>query len=80
MTCRELIEFLADYEAGELPDPDRLVFDRHLAACPACRAYLDNYRKTIILGREAFPGDEEPAPGLPEELLKAILAARRKSQ
>ena len=34
MTCRELIEFLAEYVSGELPELERATFDEHLASAP----------------------------------------------
>jgi anti-sigma factor RsiW len=80
MTCRELVDFLMDYQAGELAEPERDSFDRHLSVCPPCRAYLDSYLKTIEMGRRAFEADEEEVPpSVPDDLVRAILAARRKS-
>ena len=76
-TCRELIDFLADYLSGELPAAERTEFERHLAMCPPCVAYLKSYEQTIRLGKRACAGtDEKP----PEELIKAILAARSKQK
>ena len=75
MTCRELSDFLADYLEGELAGPRRALFDDHLARCPACVRYLDQYREVVRLGRAC--GEEHPAPGdVPEELIQAILASR----
>jgi anti-sigma factor RsiW len=77
MTCRTFIEFLMEYLDGELPPEERAVFDEHLAECPWCVAYLQNYRQTIRLEREALADDRAPVPGdAPEELVQAILAAR----
>ena len=78
MTCREFADFMADYLAGELPVPTRDAFDRHLSLCPNCRAYLAGYRDTVRLGKAAFD-DEDAAvpPSVPEQLVKAILDARK---
>ena len=77
MTCREFIEFLMAYLGDELPPERRAVFDEHLAECPWCAAYLQNYRETILLGKAAFAPADEPLPErVPEELVQAILAAR----
>ena len=77
MTCRELIEFLMAYDDGELPPEQRGEFDRHLNLCPSCVAYLDSYRKTVKLGRLACGKLDEPVPcDVPDELVRAILAAR----
>ena len=77
--CSEVLEFLWAYVSGELPPERAHEFDRHLSVCPSCVAYLDSYRKTIALSRESFqpdarePGEED----LPEDLIQAVLAARR---
>ncbi len=78
MTCRELVDFLMDYEDGELPEAQRVSFEAHLAECPPCIAYLDSYRETVRLGRAACADEDEPADA-PPELIEAILAARRRS-
>ena len=78
MTCREFASFISDYLVGELPRADRLQFERHLAACPNCERYLAQYRETIAAGRAAFADpDGELPPEVPEELVRAILAARQ---
>lgn len=76
ITCRELSEFLMSYLDGELPAGQRAEFERHLRACSGCRCYLDSYERTVRLGKEAMKPDQAPPPA-PEELIQAILAARR---
>jgi len=79
MTCRELIDFLGAYLDGELSDEVRRRFGEHLAACPECSAYLETYRATVKLTKGAFRDPDGPVPAdVPEDLVKAILAARRK--
>jgi anti-sigma factor RsiW len=75
MTCRELAEFVGAYLSGELEPAARVEFDRHLAECEACVSYLDSYRSTVDAGKAAFA--DEPVPAVPEELVRAILAAKR---
>lgn len=78
ISCKEFVEFLNDYIDGELEAQRRAVFDRHLGICPDCTAYLDSYRKTMSLSVAALR-ESGPVPGkIPEGLLRAILAARRK--
>ena len=77
MTCKEVIEFLADYLDGSLPLRQRLVFHLHLMFCRHCRRYLKSYADTVRLSRalrHQLPSEIEPAP---EKLVQAILAARR---
>lgn len=75
ITCKQLIEFIAAYVAGELDDGPRELFERHLDICPSCRAYLDSYRKTMALVQEL--ATDEPLDDVPEELVATILGARR---
>lgn len=78
MTCRELIEFLDAYLSGELAAAERGDFDRHLAVCRSCVNYVDTYKRTIEMGRAVFAEPDAAVPtDVPEELVQAILAARR---
>jgi anti-sigma factor RsiW len=81
MNCREFTEFLHEYLFGDLPAAERAEFEKHLAECPWCVAYLDSYRKTIQLEQVAFAAAEDASPpaDAPEELIQAILQARPRS-
>jgi anti-sigma factor RsiW len=51
MPCRELVELITDYLEERLSPVDRIRFESHLAACEACRIYLEQFRQTIsVLG------------------------------
>lgn len=77
MNCRECAEFLADYLAGELAEEVRTTFERHLGRCPNCVTYLEQYKATVRAGQAAFADDAAgEEPDFPEELVRAILAAR----
>jgi len=81
ITCKEMNDFLIDYVEGTLPEVQKSEFHRHLADCPSCVNYLDTYKKTIAAGKAAFADPKGrgklPEP-VPEELVTAILAARKK--
>lgn len=79
ITCQEVITFLLEYLAHELDPDEEANFERHLAVCPSCVAYLETYRDTIQLGRGAARHEEEsaPPPQLGDELVRAILASRK---
>jgi anti-sigma factor RsiW len=77
MNCRECAEFLWQYVSGELPAETHEVFSRHLAKCRNCDVYLQQYRATIAAGRKACSLEDETAPPIPDELVRAILAARK---
>jgi anti-sigma factor RsiW len=79
MTCRELIDFLMDYQADALPAAQRASFEAHLALCPPCVIYLRTYEETVKLGKGACENpDDAITDEVPEELVQAILAARAK--
>jgi anti-sigma factor RsiW len=78
MTCEEVVEFLMAYTSGELPETERAAFEEHLAECPDCVSYLHSYEETVRLGKAACAGDD--LDEVPEELIRAILAARRKGR
>ncbi|MFM9996866.1 MAG: anti-sigma factor family protein [Phycisphaerales bacterium] len=78
ISCRELSEFLMDYVDGALPPDRQREFDRHLAVCPSCVVYLDSYKATIRLGKDAFAATDEPATRVaPEGLVRAVREARK---
>jgi len=63
------------YALDAVDDIERAEFERHLAACPPCQAYLDTYDKTVELAKQS--GGDDPVPAeVPESLIAAILAAR----
>jgi anti-sigma factor RsiW len=78
ITCRELIDFLMGYLDGELPPEARAEFERHLAICPPCVRYIKTYQETVALEKGAWREPEAALTDAPEELIKAILAARQK--
>ncbi|HET7220906.1 MAG TPA: zf-HC2 domain-containing protein [Vicinamibacterales bacterium] len=81
MTCRQLADFIDDYREGALDSDVRALFERHLSRCPNCVRYLAAYEKTIAMGRRALAVEDDgdrpaAASGAPEELIRAIMAAR----
>ncbi len=80
MTCREFTEFLMDYLEGDLALAERTRFDEHLAACAACVGYLRSYAEAIRLGRTVCEEDHAATDDeVPEELVRAIVSARRRA-
>ncbi len=47
MNCKELVDVITEYLEGTLPADDRARFERHIAGCDGCQAYLDQMRMTI---------------------------------
>jgi anti-sigma factor RsiW len=72
MTCLEVIGFVMDYIDGALSASQRREFERHLAVCHSCVAYLRTYEATIRLETKTKIEDVT----VPEDLVRAILASR----
>jgi anti-sigma factor RsiW len=54
LTCKDVIGMLLEYLEATLGQATVEAFDRHLAICPECQAYVATYRKTRDLtGRVA---------------------------
>jgi hypothetical protein len=68
ITCRELGEFLFDFEAGQLASEHREHFEQHLRLCSSCVAYVESYRLTIHMTRQL------PRPPLPLHLAQRLRA------
>jgi predicted anti-sigma-YlaC factor YlaD len=66
ITCRQLLDSV------ELDRPSRIDFKIHLLRCRSCRAYLQTYRRTIVLCH-ALRFEE---CDVPEDLVRAILDLR----
>lgn len=73
LSCAEIISFLAGYLDHELPPQTEAEFERHLAACVSCVAYLASYRETILAARAAARFDEGILDDSPADLIEAIL-------
>jgi anti-sigma factor RsiW len=78
LTCRDVAEFLMAYLAHELEPAQREAFEAHVAVCDRCVAYIRSYEQTVRLGKAAFGRLDQPVDEqVPQELVAAILAARR---
>ena len=77
ITCREFEDFILAYLDGELPLRQRRIFEFHIRVCRECRDYLTAYRLSTELAKRAFGDPDQPLPDdVPEDLVKAILAAK----
>jgi anti-sigma factor RsiW len=52
MACNELVEVVTDYLEGTLIEKDRVRFEAHLAECPYCLGYVEQFRQTIAAAGE----------------------------
>ena len=75
MTCRELVELVTDYLEGALPAELHDRFERHIAHCSGCQAYLEQMRVTIRVTGSLTP--EALSPEAERALLDAFRGWRR---
>lgn len=59
-TCKECVDLLVDYLEGALPSDREKELDEHFMGCPPCLDFLDQYRASSKLCREAI---ETEMPG-----------------
>ncbi len=78
ISCRDFEDFIIQYLENELPWSKHFIFKTHLKVCKECRDYLDAYRLSMEVTKEAMAQEELPA--VPEDLVKAILAATQISE
>jgi anti-sigma factor RsiW len=67
--CQQWVEMVTDYLEGTLPRELREAADRHLAACPHCREYLEQMRRTIAMSSHLREED------VPDEVVDALAQA-----
>jgi anti-sigma factor RsiW len=70
MTCTELVEHVSDYLEDALAADEQASFERHLAACDGCAAYLAQMRTTIAVTGQLREDDLDPA--VRDRLLAAL--------
>ncbi|MDA1357533.1 MAG: zf-HC2 domain-containing protein [Proteobacteria bacterium] len=78
ITCSEFESFILAYLEGDLAPRQKSVFEFHLKICRECRDYLTAYRASLELAKDTLGVDRNYLEDhVPEDLIKAILAARR---
>jgi len=58
-SCRLVSDALSDYMEDMLADRDRLLLEEHLAACPLCLVYMNQFKRVY---REAGAFDKSQLP------------------
>jgi len=75
LSCQELVELVTDYLEGALPAELHDRFERHIAHCSGCQAYLEQMRGTIRVTGSLTP--EALSPEAERALLDAFRGWRR---
>jgi anti-sigma factor RsiW len=73
VVCRSGVELLNEYLEGLLPPELRAALDEHVAGCPRCAAFVNSYRNTPRILREATAATLSPNI---EASLRAFLRIR----
>lgn len=76
ITCRELIEDLHVFLAGELTPERKGDFERHLQRCDACVAYGEQYRVTVRMAKTSLAA--EPEGAMPDDLVRSVVLEFRR--
>ena len=71
MTCARGVDVLMEYLEGTLSADLRAAVEAHVAGCPRCVAFIESYRRTPDVLREAT------AKSLPDDLRQSLLARLR---
>lgn len=74
LTCKEIVDLLADYLDGTLDAEMARALQRHLAGCLDCTAFLQTYKDTTHLLRQV--DREADIPGELRDRLKDFLRSR----
>jgi anti-sigma factor RsiW len=75
LACRDVVEAMTDYLEGAMPAAERARFERHLAGCDGCAAYLEQLRATVRLSGRVAVATIPPASR--QALLEAFRGWRR---
>jgi anti-sigma factor RsiW len=60
LVCREAVAMLSSYLDGALSASDTRRLEAHLADCPNCSEYVEQFRATIAAVGSVEPDDLEP--------------------
>ena len=77
LTCKEFDDFMIDYLDENLPVWQKFMCWLHVKMCRECANFVQEYQRSIALGKSAYDAPNELVPdSVPEELIKAALAHR----
>lgn len=78
LTCREVVELLADDLDQALPLSLEMKLKLHLFLCRSCRRFRRTYRKTVTIVHALRRAEDRLDPGiLPDELVRRIILRRQ---
>ena len=74
IVCMSGVELLMEYMDGALAPGVRAAIEAHVAGCPRCEAFIESYRETPRIVRDATRVE------MPADLEASLLAALRASR
>lgn len=74
LICRDAVELAGDYLDGTLSWRQRRSYERHIRACPDCRAHLAQLR--AVVGALGHIAPEQLTPEAREDLMDVFLRYR----
>lgn len=79
ITCEAFEDFILAYLEGDLTARQKFTFEMHLKLCRECRDYLNAYRASMTMAKDALKKEENAMlpDTVPEDLIKAVLDARK---
>ena len=60
LVCQEAVELVTEYLEGVLSRGERRAFERHLAACDGCEAFVQQVREVLTATGRVGPDDLDP--------------------
>lgn len=70
VTCSQFVELVTDYIEAAMDPATRTQFEGHLALCPGCETYLDQFR--VIIRQAGHLAPEDLSPAARDRLLAAF--------
>ncbi|MEP6987763.1 MAG: zf-HC2 domain-containing protein [Chloroflexota bacterium] len=63
ISCKQLVDLVADYLEEAIPDEARAQFEQHLSECGYCSAYVQQLQVTVTLTKKLSENElDKPAP------------------
>jgi anti-sigma factor RsiW len=73
-TCQSGVELLMEYLEGSVAPDVREAIEQHVSGCPRCQAFVESYRRTPDIFRNATTVE------LPEDLARSLRAALQRDR
>jgi anti-sigma factor RsiW len=73
-TCQSGVELLMEYLEGLVAPDVRAAIEQHVSGCPRCQAFVESYRRTPAIFRNATTIE------LPEDLARSLQEALQRER